>query len=150
MEGLMDKFVKLQLMVSGTIALRFFNVYGPRQDLKNPYSGAISLFLEMARGGKDITIMGDGMMTRDFVYVNDVARAIVLAILCKEERENNGTGGKGIPTTTGGGGKVPTFNVYNVCTGVSITINKLATRVKSSMGSEEEKKEEEVKGKEWY
>jgi hypothetical protein len=59
-------------------------------------------------------------------------------------------GGKGIPTTTRGGGKVPTFDVNNVCTGVSITINELATRVKSSMGSEEEKKEEEVKGKEGY
>jgi hypothetical protein len=40
--------------------------------------------------------------------------------------------------------------VYNVCTSVSITINELATRVKSSMGLEEEKKEEEVKGKEGY
>jgi UDP-glucose 4-epimerase len=56
-EGLMDEFVKSQSMVSGAIALRFFNVYGPRQDLKNPYSGAISLFLEMARGGKNITIL---------------------------------------------------------------------------------------------
>ncbi len=77
-----------------------------------------------------------------------MARAIVLALLRKEGRENDGTGGKGIPTTTKGGGTVPTFDVYNVCTGVSITINELATRVMLSMGSEEEKKEEEVKGKE--
>jgi nucleoside-diphosphate-sugar epimerase len=90
------------------------------------------------------------MMTRDFVYVKDVAHAIVLALLHKEGRENNGMGGKGIPTTNGGGGEVPTFNVYNIFTGVSITINELATRVKSSMGLEEEKKEEEVKGKEGY
>jgi nucleoside-diphosphate-sugar epimerase len=82
------------------------------------------------------------------LYVKDVARAIVLALLRKEGRENDGTGGKGIPTTTKGGGTVPTFDVYNVCTGVSITINELATRVMLSMGSEEEKKEEEVKGKE--
>ncbi len=90
------------------------------------------------------------MMTRDFIYVKDMARMIALALLRKEGRENDGMGGKGIPTTTGGGGKVPMFNVYNVCTGVSNTINKLATHVKSSMGSEEEKKEEEVIDKEGY
>ena len=63
----MDKFAKSQLMVLVMITLHFFNVYRPRQDPKNPYSGVISLFLEMARGGKDITILGDGMMTKDFV-----------------------------------------------------------------------------------
>jgi nucleoside-diphosphate-sugar epimerase len=52
MEGLMDKFIKLQLMVLGTVALHFFNVYRPRQEPKNPYSGAISLLLKMARGGR--------------------------------------------------------------------------------------------------
>ncbi len=80
----------------------------------------------------------------------DVARVIVLALLREEGRENNGMGGKGIPTTTGGGGKVLMFDLYTVCTGISITINELATGVKSSMGLEEEKKEKEVKGKEWY
>ncbi|KAL3823548.1 hypothetical protein ACHAXA_002889 [Cyclostephanos tholiformis] len=135
MEGLMREFVESQ-STSGAIALRFFNVYGPRQDPRNPYSGVISLFLEMARGGKDITILGDGMMTRDFVYVKDVARAIVLALLREEGEVNDGGGGKiGKGKSTGGGGKGPTFDVYNVCTGVSITINELAARVKSSMGS---------------
>lgn len=126
MEGLMDEFAKSQ-STSGAIALRFFNVYGPRQDPRNPYSGVISLFLEMARGGKDITVLGDGLMTRDFVYVKDVARAIVLALL----REEGGVGKSG----GGGKGEGSTFDVYNVCTGTSITINELATRVRSSMGS---------------
>ena len=54
---------------SSAVALRFFNVYGPRQDPKNPYSGVISLFLEKAMTGNDITVLGDGEMTRDFVYV---------------------------------------------------------------------------------
>jgi UDP-glucose 4-epimerase len=104
--------------VSAT-ALRFFNVYGPRQDPKNPYSGVISLFLQMAISNSDITILGDGYMTRDFVYVKDVARAIVLALLQEEDDTNDNNN----------------FNIYNVCTGTSITINTLAKRIKSIMKS---------------
>lgn len=104
--------------VSAT-ALRFFNVYGPRQDPKNPYSGVISLFLQMAISNSDITILGDGYMTRDFVYVKDVARAIVLALLQKEDDTNDNNN----------------FNIYNVCTGTSITINTLAKRIKSIIKS---------------
>ena len=60
-------------------ALRFFNVYGPRQDPTSPYSGVISIFSDRARAGKELAIFGDGEQTRDFVYVADVARAIVAA-----------------------------------------------------------------------
>ncbi len=63
-----------------TSALRFFNVYGPRQDPSSPYSGVISIFIERAAAGRPITIYGDGEQTRDFVYVADVARAIVAAV----------------------------------------------------------------------
>ncbi|KAL9188174.1 hypothetical protein ACHAXT_006552 [Thalassiosira profunda] len=124
MEGLMKKFVDAQndkhrtIPRTSAVALRFFNVYGPRQDPKNPYSGVISLFLEKAITGHDITILGDGKMTRDFVYVKDVARAIVLALL--QERKD----------------KDADFAVYNVCTGTSITINTLAAQIKQSMESE--------------
>ena len=59
--------------------LRFFNVYGPRQDPSSPYSGVISIFADRARVGRTITIFGDGGQTRDFVFVGDVARAIVKA-----------------------------------------------------------------------
>jgi len=60
--------------------LRFFNVYGPRQDPSSPYSGVISIFADRARTGRTVTIFGDGGQTRDFVYVSDVARAIALAL----------------------------------------------------------------------
>jgi UDP-glucose 4-epimerase len=63
-----------------TTALRFFNVYGPRQDPSSPYSGVISIFADRARAGRTLTIFGDGAQTRDFVYVGDVVRAIVAAL----------------------------------------------------------------------
>lgn len=60
-------------------ALRFFNVYGPRQDPKSPYSGVISKFIEALHRNKLLRIRGDGEQTRDFVHVRDVASALVLA-----------------------------------------------------------------------
>jgi UDP-glucose 4-epimerase len=60
-----------------TTALRFFNVYGPRQDPSSPYSGVISIFATRASAGLPLTIFGDGTQTRDFVFVGDVARAVV-------------------------------------------------------------------------
>ena len=63
-----------------TTALRFFNVYGPRQDPSSPYSGVISIFTDRARAGRPLAIFGDGQQTRDFVYVGDVSRAIVAAL----------------------------------------------------------------------
>ena len=77
-----------------TTALRFFNVYGPRQDPSSPYSGVISIFADRARAGKPLTIFGDGQQTRDFVYVGDVVRAIVAALADGNSRlvANVGTG----------------------------------------------------------
>lgn len=60
--------------------LRYFNVYGPRQDPTSPYSGVISIFLDRIRSGLPLTIFGDGLQTRDFVYVEDVVRANLLAM----------------------------------------------------------------------
>jgi len=65
--------------IPGT-ALRFFNVYGPRQDPASPYSGVISIFADRARAGRTLTIFGDGSQTRDFIYVGDVVRAITSAL----------------------------------------------------------------------
>jgi UDP-glucose 4-epimerase len=81
--------------VPGT-ALRFFNVYGPRQDPSSPYSGVISIFADRARAGRTLTIFGDGGQTRDFVYVGDVVRAIVAALGDGADRvvANVGTGGE--------------------------------------------------------
>ena len=64
------------------IALRLFNVYGPRQAADSPYSGVISRFFEAARAGRPATIYGDGSQTRDFVYVKDVAAAFARALTC--------------------------------------------------------------------
>ncbi len=75
--------------------LRFFNVYGPRQDPTSPYSGVISIFADRGRDGRDLTIFGDGEQTRDFVYVGDVARAVVSAAMSEHgdrARLNVGTG----------------------------------------------------------
>lgn len=78
-----------------TTALRFFNVFGPRQDPSSPYSGVISIFADRARHGRPLTIFGDGTQTRDFVYVGDVARALALAAAVDDARGdaiNIGTG----------------------------------------------------------
>lgn len=92
--------------VAGT-ALRFFNVYGPRQDPSSPYSGVISIFADRARAGVPLTIFGDGAQTRDFVYVGDVVRAIASA-LGRTDRE---------------------MDIANVGTGSEITVLELARTV---------------------
>ena len=53
-------------------SLRFFNVFGPRQDPKSAYAAAIPIFIRKAMANEDITIFGDGEQTRDFVYVKDI------------------------------------------------------------------------------
>ena len=58
-------------------ALRFFNVFGPRQDPSSPYSGVISIFMEKMTAGNQLNIFGDGEQTRDFVYVKDLVAAIM-------------------------------------------------------------------------
>jgi UDP-glucose 4-epimerase len=62
-----------------TICLRYFNVYGPRQAPDSPYAAAIPTFIATMLAGKAPVIHGDGRQTRDFVFVDDVARANLLA-----------------------------------------------------------------------
>lgn len=64
----------------GTVCLRYFNVYGPRQGSGSPYSGVISQFMDALLAGKPVVLYGDGTQTRDFIYVKDVARANILAM----------------------------------------------------------------------
>jgi len=59
-----------------TVALRFFNVFGPRQDPSSPYSGVLSLFMKAALTRQAPTIFGDGEQSRDFTYVEDVATLV--------------------------------------------------------------------------
>lgn len=61
-----------------TIAVRFFNVYGPRQNPKSPYSGVLSLISQAIIHRSTFTLFGDGMQTRDFVFVDDVIQALIL------------------------------------------------------------------------
>ncbi len=57
----------------GACCFRYFNVYGPRQDPRSPYSGVISIFADRYREGKGVTVFGDGSQTRDFIFVKDIA-----------------------------------------------------------------------------
>lgn len=83
---------------------RFFNVYGPRQDPKSPYSGVISIFADRILNQETIHIFGDGSQTRDFVYVGDVIRFLMAGMKrCKHDHD-----------------------IFNVCTGVQTTIKELA------------------------
>lgn len=63
-----------------TVGLRFFNVYGPRQDPTSPYSGVISIFADRLARGQELTVYGDGAQVRDFVYVGDVVEVVVAAM----------------------------------------------------------------------
>lgn len=87
-----------------TTGFRFFNVFGPRQDPKSPYSGVISIFAARIARGEPITINGDGEQVRDFVYVRDLVRYLTAAM----DRPQAGA------------------PVYNVCTGTPTTVNRLA------------------------
>lgn len=60
-----------------TVAVRFFNVYGPRQNPDSPYSGVLSIITKCLRNDKMFTLYGDGSQTRDFVYVDDVVSALI-------------------------------------------------------------------------
>jgi len=66
------------------VSLRYFNVFGPRQDPSSPYSGVISLFARAMREGRRPTIFGDGRQTRDFTYVSNVVAANLAALHAKQ------------------------------------------------------------------
>lgn len=63
-----------------SVGMRFFNVYGPRQDPKSPYAGVIALFMDRIKDKQSFVVNGDGLHTRDFIYVRDVARTNVAAL----------------------------------------------------------------------
>jgi UDP-glucose 4-epimerase len=77
-----EDYAKLYYQLHGikSLALRYFNIYGPRQHPESPYSGVISRFLEAYQKDQELTIFGDGLQTRDFIHVSDIARANYLAL----------------------------------------------------------------------
>lgn len=63
-----------------TMGLRFFNVFGPRQDPKSPYSGVISIFCDRLSAGQPVQVFGDGGQTRDFIFVADIVAGLLAAM----------------------------------------------------------------------
>ena len=98
-----------------SVGLRFFNVYGPRQDPKSPYSGVISIFAGRLAAGLGLTVHGDGGQTRDFVYVADVVRYLRAAMGVLHNH--------------------PCAEVVNVCTGRATSVLDLAHLLSALQGN---------------
>ncbi|MCX6173535.1 MAG: NAD-dependent epimerase/dehydratase family protein [Ignavibacteriales bacterium] len=96
----------------GATSLRYFNVFGPRQDPKSQYAAAVPIFIEKALKNESIIIYGDGEQTRDFIFVKDVVSANILA--ATNEKVNG---------------------VFNVASGKAITINEIARVVITELQS---------------
>lgn len=94
-----EEYCKLFYRLYGleTVALRYFNVFGPRQDPSSPYSGVLSLFIKAALAGSAATIYGDGGQTRDFVYIDNVVDGVLSSV------EAQGAAGEVINLATGFG-----------------------------------------------
>jgi UDP-glucose 4-epimerase len=95
-----------------TACLRYFNVFGPRQDPKSQYAAAVPIFVDRAVKHQPITIYGDGEQTRDFIYVKDIVAANAFFAM-----------------------QSPATGVFNVAYGQRITIKELATMICRLTGS---------------
>lgn len=95
------------------VALRYQNVYGPGQSLKNPYTGILSIFSTLIRQGKEINVFEDGQESRDFVYIDDVVEATFL--------------GATAPAAAGG--------VFNVGSGIPTTVNEVVEALFAAFGT---------------
>jgi dTDP-L-rhamnose 4-epimerase len=95
-----------------TVALRYFNVYGPRQALSNPYTGVAAIFSGRLLNNKPPVIFEDGLQSRDFIHVTDIARANVLAMEHTEVA----------------------YEVFNVGTGCGTTIQSVAMALSRALG----------------
>jgi UDP-glucose 4-epimerase len=97
-----------------TVRLRFFNIFGPRQDPKSPYTGVIALFMAALAEGRTPRVDGDGLQSRDFTYVENVVQAVMKAA--------------DAPAGVG--------NVYNIGTGGSTTVLDLINHLNQLLGSD--------------
>ncbi len=98
-----------------TVALRFFNVYGTRQSLSNPYTGVLAIFASRLLNNNPVLIFEDGNQKRDFVSVLDIARASRLALETPEAE----------------------YDVFNVGSGNAYTINEIAGKMSEILGKED-------------
>jgi dTDP-L-rhamnose 4-epimerase len=96
-----------------TVALRFFNVYGPRQALSNPYTGVLAIFAAQLLNGVSPIIFEDGLQKRDFVSVHDVARAAARALVQDEA----------------------VGEAINIGSGHAVTVREIAARIRAALGS---------------
>jgi UDP-glucose 4-epimerase len=95
------------------VALRYFNVYGPRMDIHGKYTEVLIRWMERIASGQPPLILGDGTQTMDFVYIEDVARSNILALQSDIEDD-----------------------VFNVASGTETSLNELATALLRVMGSD--------------
>jgi len=100
-----------------TVSLRYFNVFGPRQDPDSQYSAAIPRFIRALDEGSALTVFGDGEQTRDFTFVDNVVAANVLAAAAS----------------------IPNGEVFNVACGESVTVNTLVDELADIMGRSAER-----------
>jgi UDP-glucose 4-epimerase len=96
-----------------TVRVRFFNIFGPRQRADSPYSGVIALFTAAMTSGRQPTVYGDGLQSRDFTYVTDAVQALMKAA-----------------ATPGVSGRI-----YNVGTGKSVTVLDLVAALNRLLGT---------------
>jgi dTDP-L-rhamnose 4-epimerase len=82
-----------------TVALRYFNVYGPGQALSNPYTGVAAIFASRLLNGRAPVIFEDGKQSRDFIHVSDIVRGIMCALESDEAPGNAFNLGTGVPTS---------------------------------------------------
>ena len=101
---------------TAVVALRFQNVFGERQSLKNPYTGILSIFSNRMRKNLPINIFEDGQESRDFVHVSDIVRSVRLAL----EQEMRG------------------FHVLNVGSGIPTSVMQVAEMLRKELGSRSE------------
>ena len=97
-----------------TVSLRYFNVFGPRQDATSQYSGVLALFIPAVLQGRQPTIFGDGLQSRDFTYVKNVVEANLLACI--------------VPRVGG--------QVFNVACGDRITVNSMLQQINKITGKD--------------
>jgi UDP-glucose 4-epimerase len=111
-EGMLQSFRQMRGL--DYVALRYFNVYGPRMDIHGVYTEVLVRWMERIEAGEPALILGDGEQTMDFVHIADVARANLLAACTPHVGE-----------------------VFNVATGVSTSLKELATALAAAMGADE-------------
>ena len=110
-EGMLRSFAEMYGL--RYVALRYFNVYGPRMDIYGVYTEVLVRWIERIAGGQPPLILGDGKQTMDFVYVDDVARANILAAEADV-----------------------TDRTFNVASGVEVSVNDLAHALLQVMGAD--------------